>query len=837
MTSVSAGSQSSSATNAADLLRAVEFRSIGPSVTGGRIVDIEVHPSEPHVLYVASASGGLWKSVNNGTTWTPIFDHQKTVSIGDVAIASTDPDIIWVGTGEHNNQRSCHFGDGVYKSTDGGQTWANTGLNDSVHIGRIAIDWKDPNVVYVASAGPLYRGGGERGVYKTTDGGGSWDLILEGDNDTTGFIEIVQDPEDNLVLYAAAYDRIRRAWNYRGDGPGSGIYKTTDGGETWTRLANGLPEGDRIGRIGIAVFPKNTRIVYATIDNRTPQTGIEIYRSEDAGASWTKVNEGRATGSYYYGQIRVDPQDPDRVYVLGTRFMRSEDGGKTYQRIGQGTHVDHHALWIDPNNTDRLLDGNDGGFYISYDGGDNWDFINNLPIPQFYAIGADMALPYNVMGGTQDNGVWYGPSRTRRRSGISNKQWENILGGDGFYSIPDPEDPYTVFTSTQFGGISRVDVLKRVSRSIRPREGGIRRNWMTPFLLSPHNTQIVYWGAQKVFKSLDRGNSWTAISPDLTTNDEEKIGGNVPHCTITTLDESPLQSGVLWAGTDDGNVWLTRDGGNEWTQVNQNIEGAPSGWWVSRVIASYHELGTAYVCFTGFREDDFRPYIYKTTDFGETWTSIVGNLPDEPVSVIREDRMNPNLLVVGTELGCHISLNGGEDWHKLTNGLPTTPVQDLLIHPRDGDLVLGTHGRGIFIANITPLRQLTDEVLAKDVHLFRPDTALAFNFIGNMFDSFNGHRRYAAPNPPAGATLAYFLKAEIGGDVTIEILDVQGEVVRELEGSGKPGINVVRWNLRESSSGGRRRPGPMVQAGRYLVRLTAGASVETTTLDVVDWER
>jgi photosystem II stability/assembly factor-like uncharacterized protein len=816
--------------SAEKILSKIEFRSIGPAVTGGRVVDVEAHPAQPNTIYVAAASGGLWKSTNNGTTWTPIFDHQETVSIGDVAIAPSNPDIVWVGTGEHNNQRSCHFGDGVYKSTDGGKTWTNMGLKDSIHIGRIAIHPTNPDIVLVASSGPLYRPGGDRGVYRSTDGGKTWSLVLKGDNDTTGFIDIAINPKNPKEVYAAAYDRLRRAWHIRDAGPGSAIYKSEDGGTTWKKLTNGLPESKQLGRIGIAIFPENPSIVYAIIENQNQGETSGVYRTNDAGKTWTRTSDRAVPASYYYSQIRVDPKNPEILYVFNVQLLFSNDGGKSFRRLDSQVHVDHHALWIDPNNPERLLLGNDGGFYMSYDRGATWRFINNLPIPQFYAIGADMSVPYNVFGGLQDNGVWHGPSRTRKPSGIDNSDWKNILGGDGFYAIADPEDPATIYTSSQFGGTARVDMRTRTSTPIAPREQGLRRNWMTPFLISPHNAKILYWGAQKLFRSLDRGDTWQAISGDLTTNDPEKIRGNVPHCTITTIDESPVQAGVIWVGTDDGNVWFTPDGGHTWKQVNQNLPGAPKNWWVSRVVASPHDVNTAFVTITGFREDDFTPYIYKTTDMGETWTSLVANLKNEQVSVIRQDALNPDLLIVGTERACYVSLDGGGSWVRLTNGIPTTPCQDLLIHPRDGDLIVGTHGRGVFIADINPLRQLTRDVMQQDAYLFQPQTALAHDFIADMFDAFNGHARYTAPNPAFGATIWYYLKSEQQG-VKIEILDVTGRVLRELDGTGDAGLNKVVWPLNRQGSRG------LVPAGTYGVRLRIGDRTLTTTLTVVDWER
>ncbi len=818
----------------AKLLENFSFRAIGPSVTGGRIVDVEAHPDVPGLILVASASGGLWKSINNATTWTPIFDNQGTISLGDVAISMSNPDVIWVGTGEHNNQRSGLFGDGVYKSEDGGKTWENMGLKDSLRIGRIVIHPKDPNTVYVASSGPLYKAGGERGVYKTTDSGKSWQLILKGENDTTGFIDIAMDPNNPNVLYAAAYDRLRRAWFIRDYGPGSALYKTTDAGKTWKKLEGGFPTGDRIGRIGVEVAKSNSNIVYAVVDNMTPRAGYECYRSNDAGKTWQKVNVSRLSGSYYYGQVRIDPINPEIVYVLGVQLHKSEDGGKNFRTIAREVHVDHHGLWIHPKNPNYIILGNDGGLALSYDAGNTWDFVNNLPIIQFYAIGADMDIPYNIMGGTQDNGTWKGPSRTRSRSGVANHHWYNILGGDGFYACSDPEEPWIVYTESQFGGIARVDTRTRQSVSIRPRESGLRFNWMSPILISPHNSRIIYFCAQKVFMSLNRGDTWTSISPDLSTGDEEKIRGNVPHCTITTIDESPKQAGVIWVGTDDGNVWLTKDGGANWTLMNDRMPGKPENWWISRVIASNHNAGTAYATITGYREDDFRPFVYKTSDFGETWTRIDSGLPNEPVAVIREDYKNPNLLIIGTELSCQISLDGGTTWTKMGKGIPTIAVHDIVIHPRDGDLILGTHGRGMFISYIEPLRQLSNEILQKDLHLFSPVTTLAYNFISDMFDAFAGSRRYTAPNPPFGATLSYYLRTSSASDPNIQILDVLGNVVAEMRGSRNEGINFVQWDLMARDTSGRRA---LANAGTYLVKLTAGEITETTTLKVIDWQR
>ncbi len=817
----------------ATLIQPFKFRSIGPAVTGGRIVDIEGDHQEPRNLFVASAAGGLFRSNNLGTTWTPVFDSQGTISIGDVAIAPSDSKVVWVGTGEHNHQRSSHWGDGVYKSEDGGTTWKNMGLRNILRTGRIAIDPKNPKVVFVAAMGPLYQPGGERGLFQTMDGGNTWKQVLKGENDTTGFIDVVIDPKNPKRIFAAAMDRLRRAWFIREGGPGSALYLSEDSGKTWVKIKGGLPEGDKVGRIGVKIYPKDPKIVYVTVD-QTSAGGPAVFRSNDGGKSWARTGTGRNAGGSYYGQITIDPNNPDKVFVPGVPLTMSVDGGKTFRTVAQRIHVDHHAVWIPSSNSNLIVDGNDGGLSISHDGGATWDFVDNLPLFQMYAVGADMRTPYNVMGGAQDNGVWWGPSRSKSPRGSINSDWLNIYGGDGFYTVPDPNDYRTVYTSSQFGAFGRVDVIDRTTRSVRPRDAGLRCNWMTPFFLSPHNTRTVYWGAQKVFKSLNRGDSWVAISPDLTTNDDEKKRGNVPHCTITTMSESPVRAGVIWVGTDDGNVWVTQNDGVTWTQVNANISGAPKNWWISRIVASNFAAGTAYVTITGFREEIFTPLIFKTTDFGTTWSSIAGNLPNEPISVVREDNQNPKLLVVGTELGCYVSIDGGKSYAKFVNGLPTNAYQDLIIHPRDGDLILGTHGRGIFIGNITPLRQLTDEILNKEFHLFKPDRAIKYDFVNNMFDEFGGDRRFIGQNPEYGATIYYYLKTVPTADVTIDLIDAEQKVIRTFTGSKNIGINSVQWDLRPVIDG--RRSPVQVPIATYGVRITVSGKSETSTVQIVNWE-
>jgi photosystem II stability/assembly factor-like uncharacterized protein len=828
------------------LLDNFTFRSLGPASMGGRIVDLEGHADRPGLLYAASASGGVWKTNNYGTTWEPITDSTPVFSVGDIAVAPSNPDILYVGAGEHNSQRSAHYGDGVYKSTDGGKTWANVGLKETLHIGRIGVSAKDPNVAYVAAIGPLYKEGGMRGVYKTTDGGKTWTQVLKGENATTGFIELIVDPRDHNVVYAASYDRLRRAWSIRESGPGSAMWKTTDGGKNWTKLAGGLPTGD-IGRIGMDVYPGDSKIIYAIVENRNRVTdetltseqmaamdeeeieafevaqraaGAEVYKTIDAGKTWKKVNDTRIDTSYYYGQIHVDPKDSNVVYNLAVPLHQSVDGGKTWKSIGNRIHVDHHSLWIDPSNTQHVYVGNDGGLYRSYDRGATWTFIDNLPIGQFYAIGADNAVPYNVMGGLQDNGVWHGPSMSKGGQ-ISNRDFRAIYGGDGFYTLADPNDPNTIYTSSQFGGFGKVDLRTGRSRSARPREQGLRANWMAPFLISPHNSKTVYWGANKVFKTVDATTTWTAISDDLTTNDAEKKRGNVPHCTITTMSESPRRAGVLWVGTDDGNVWLTENDGKNWTQAA--IPGAPKEYWVSRVYASPHEAGTAFVSYTGFREEDFKPYLFKTSDYGKTWTSLNGNLPDQQIAVVWQDTRNENLIFVGTEMGLHVSLDGGASYSRFMNGLPmATPVQDLLVHERDSDLIIGTHGRGIYVVDIAPLRQLNGEVRERAVHLFEPDGVLFGSVSGSMFDAFQGFQHWTAQNPTP-APIAYYLKEAAAGPVVIEIISAGGEVLQRIEGKSTAGIHYVNWNMRRAAP------------GSFGVRLTANGETVTRTLTVTEW--
>lgn len=803
-------------------LEAVEFRSIGPAMFGGRILDIEVDPRRVNTIYIGSADGGVFKSVNNGTTWEPLTDGLPANSIGDIAISKSNPDVLYVGMGENTSTRSAHYGDGIYKSTDAGKTWENVGLKDSRRIGQVAIDPKNPNVVYVASMGYLYKGGGEKGLYKTTDGGKTWNQVLKGDNEHTGFIDVAIDQKDPKVVYAASHDRLRRAWNIRENGPGSAIYKSTDSGKTWKKLEGGLPSGENVGRIGLAVHPKENKHVYAFIDMKGQGGGGSVYRSKDSGKTWEKTNTARLGGGTYYSRIFVDPNNTEVMYCPNVNMMRSADGGKTFQSVATRAHVDWHAVWVNPADSEHVRVSCDGGLYFTYDNFATLMRTDNIPVSQFYAVSVDNATPYNIMGGTQDNGSWRGPSQTFNRGGIFNWHWRCILGGDGFYNLAHPENPDIIYSSSQFGAVNRVDLANNQGRSIRPREQGQRANWMSPFIISPHANDTIYWGGNKLHKSLNRGDTWRTISPDLTTNDPEKTRGNVPHCTITTVDESRVRQGVLWVGTDDGNIWVTENDGNTWAQVNANITGAPDKYWVSRVHASPHDAATAFISYTGFREDDWTPYLWKTTDYGKTWTRIEG-LPQEQISVVKQDAINPDLLYVGTEQSLQISLDAGATWTRVMKNVPTVSVMDLVIQERESDLVLGTHGRGFFVADITPYRQMTKDVKAKPVHLYKPTRGMNFNFISDMFEPYQGWSRFAGQNPAYGATIWYHLDKEAADAPKIEIVNITGQVIATLTGPKEPGLQKVRWNMRQ---------GQRQLTGEFLVRMTVGTDVQQQVLNV-----
>jgi hypothetical protein len=852
-----------------NLLKNFTFRNLGPYRCGSWVTDFAV-PEFPakahlHTFYVGTRNGGVWKTTNNGTTFEPIFDAQAYLSIGAVAVAPSNPDIVWVGTGEAYNARSSHRGDGVYKSGDGGKTWQNMGLRDSHHIARIVIHPQNPEIVYIASMGHLFNFNGERGVFMTSDGGKTWEKVLY-INDKVGVIDLVMNWKNPDILYAAAYEKYRYPWHFEEGGPESGIYKSVDAGKTWERLRGGLP-GGKIGRIGIDIYCKNPEVVYAVIENANkrsptpeeaaqdrkrglePQDRViagEVYRSDDAGKTWEKMNSAKddvsGKAAYSFNQIRVDPNDDQKIYVPGIALAYSYDGGKTWKNLGWPPSLfaaafgDVRTFWIDPENSDRMLFGSDGGVYITYDGGKTCDHLYNIPLGEFYAIGVDTEDPYNIYGGLQDHDSWKGSSNGwSGEVGLEN--WVTVGGGDGMYNVVDPTDSRWVYNCREFGSFGRVDQKLGVRTNIQPvrdkDKPAYRFNWTPPIHISPHNSQIIYVGAQVLLRSLNRGDDWQEISPDLTSNDPEKIAGrgNITFCTITTISESPVAPGLIWVGTDDGKVRLTRDGGANWTDFTVNISkaGAPVDFWVSRVLASAAKEGTAYITKTGFRNDDFRPFVYKTTDFGATWTGILSGLPDFPVNVIFEDRKNPNLLFLGSDGGVFVSMDGGESWVRMKNNLPNAPVKDLLVHPRENDLVVATYGRGLFVTDIAPLQEMNEKVLAEDVYLFEIEPRM--QWMTREWGNYRlmGDRHLFTPNEPNAVVINYYLKEKPKEKVKITVTDPYGQVLRELPGKTEAGLNTVLWNMRRQVKREEMEPpeeyrwrGSWADPGEYVVVLELG---------------
>jgi photosystem II stability/assembly factor-like uncharacterized protein len=876
------GAKTTPAVFDADSARLAElpWRSIGPAVTSGRVVDFAV-PEGPksqiggrlgELFYVASASGGVWKTTNGGTTWEPIFDHQSSASIGDIAVAPSNPDILWVGTGEANNQRSSSWGDGVYKSENGGKTWTNMGLKKSEHIGRVIVNPTNSEIVFVAAAGPLWGPGGDRGLFRTIDGGHTWKNVKNIDTHT-GFTDVIFDPTNPSVIYAASFQRERRPYSYVGGGPGSGLWKSIDGGDTWTKLTEGLPTGD-VGRIGLDVSRSSPNVVYATIETKVTGTGAangnteaSIYRSDDYGASWQKMGTAFSY-PWYMGQIRVDPTNPDRVYFMGVPLQVSTDGGRTFRNTAGAAHSDHHAMWIDPTDPNHLIIGCDGGVYISRDRGRTVDFVPNLPISQYYAIATDMRQPfYFVYGGLQDNSSWGGPSQTRNRQGITNSDWIRTTGGDGFYAQIDPVDPNTVYGESQGGDIVRYDVRTGEEKTIKPLPAfgakPYRWNWSAPMVISPYDHNTIYFGANYLFKSTNRGDAWTRLGPDFTrqlNRDSLPVMGKIwprdaiarhqgtaEYGNISTVDESPIRQGLLYVGTDDGVLSVSRDGGATWNRITK-FPNVPDQTYISRVVASRFNEGTVYVTLDNHRNNDFRPYVVKSLDYGVHWSPITGNLPSSgSVQVIREDYIEPNLLFVGTEFGAFYSAMGGNSWTQLKYNMPTVAVHDIVIHPREHDLVIGTHGRGIYIIDdITPLEKL-GEANRVGTYLFPVKPATEYNPNSSVPGGTRGagalgDREFSAPNPAFGAIITYFLRDSLpkSGDVTLGIYDAAGNRVRELTANKKRGMHRVTWDLRTAPPYTVRRPanqvgepqfsrrdpsGPFVLPGKYTARLTVkGAS-------------
>ncbi len=838
-------------------LSSMKWRPVGPANMGGRVADIAVDPRSPYTYYVALGTGGLMKTTDNGTTWQGVFEKEAVASIGAVAVAPSDPNVVWVGTGEANGRNSSSWGDGVYRSGNGGSTWTNTGLRDSHAVARLVIHPTDPNVVYAAALGHLWGYNAERGVFKTSDGGRSWTHSLKID-ERVGCVDLVMDPSNPQVLYAAMYHRLRTPWSFVSGGTNGGVYKTADAGRTWRRLGGGLPS--HTGRIGLDVSRSDPRIVFAVIESDDGgQSGIDdfksraggVFRSEDAGESWKRVNP-LTPRSFYFSQIRVDPGDWKRVYVLGFLVHVSDDGGLTFRDDGApAVHVDHHAMWIDPRNTDHLLLGNDGGVYASYNRGRTWDFHNNMAAGEFYRITVDHGRPYRIAGGLQDNFNWIGPSATRSPDGITNADWRSLGGGDGFYVAIDPTDPDVVYAEAQQGYAYRLNLRTGQRTPIRPepKEGSaaFRFHWAAPLLLSPHDPTVLYLGGNRVFKLTERGDRWAAISPDLSAQDPNKIltvgSGAENHGTVYALAESPLKPGILWAGTDDGRLWLTRDDGASWADLTASLlrtggKVLPSpGLWISRIEASHHAEGTAYVAIDGHTSDLFAPFAFATDDFGRTWSAIAGDLPAAgPVKVVREDPRNRSLLFAGTEFGIFASFDRGRRWTKLDSGLPTVAVDDILVHPRDRDLVIATHGRSLYVLDdIGPLQELSAEAAVRPLHLFSSRGALQFQLLpeGAMWSK----RIFTAPNPPFGAFIDYFVRDLTGEQASIVVADPSGATIRKLTGPAVPGVNRVVWDLGPEKDplwdfgtpSGQPR---LVPPGTYTVTVSVGGASESRKVEV-----
>ena len=837
-------------------LEAFKLRSIGPALTSGRISDFAVNPANRAEFFVASSSGGVWKTVNAGTTFTPVFDGEGSYSIGCVALDPKDPNVVWVGTGENNNQRSVAYGDGVYKSVDGGVTWKNVGLKASEHIGTIRIDPRDSNVVYVAAYGPLWSPGGERGLYKTTDGGAAWTPVLTISEDT-GVSEVHLDPRDPDVLYAVAHQRRRHVFTYLGGGPESAVYKSRDAGKTWDKIVTGLPAGD-LGRVGLAVSPVVPNLVYAIVEAQERKGGF--YRSTNGGATWERRN-GYASAGNYYQELVCDPKDPDRVYSMDVFLQVTDDGGATWRALGdESKHWDAHALWIDPCDTDYYLNGNDGGVYESFDRGRTWKYMPNLPVTQFYKVTTDNDIPfYNVYGGTQDNYSLGGPSRTTSAHGIVNADWYTTDVGDGFESAVDPEDPNIVYAQSQHGYLARFDRRSGESLGIQPKprrgEEAYRWNWDSPLLISPHSHTRLYFAANKVFRSDDRGDSWTVISGDLTRQLDRNtlpVMGKVwpmdavaknqstsRFGNIVALDESPVAAGLLYAGTDDGLIQVSEDGGANWRRI-ESFPGVPELTYVNDIIASAHDRNTVFACFNNHKRGDFKPYVLKSVDLGRTWASIASDLPARgSVYALAEDHVRKGLLFAGTEFGLFVTLDDGARWKKLGSGLPTIAVRDLAIQKRESDLVLATFGRGFYILDdYSPLRKLTAEALAEDALLFPVKDAWMFvekaplGTLGSRAKGFQGESYFTAPNPPVAAVFTYYIKEapktlrdrrkeseaalvkagkpvpypkyedlkaedeEESPYLVFTISDEEGRTVRELREAPAPGLRRVVWDLR-----------------------------------------
>lgn len=900
------------------ILKEYPVRNIGPTVQGGRIVDIEVNLKDTKEFYVGYGSGGIFKTLNNGITFTPIFDNVGALGIGDFALSQTDPNILYVGTGEKNGSRSTYAGSGVYKTVDGGKSWTNLGLAGTHHVSRILIHPQDNNTVWVASLGALYSNNADRGIFKSADGGKTWKKTLF-INDSTGVSDLVINPQNPKQLLAATWERSRKAWDFKGNGAGSAIYRSEDGGETWTLSSEGFPKGKFVGRIGLDVCWTKPNVMYAVLDNQEevksdkneapkaeegklkltdlkemtaenflklddkkldellkesrfpakynaqvvkkevragkykPQAlteyfgtdansdlfntkikGAEVYRSDDAGKTWRRTHTADIDGvyftyGYYFGELRVSPSNTEDVYIYGVPMLKSEDGGKNWVEIDSlGTmHSDHHALWINLTDAKHILMGNDGGLYQSYDKGDTWLHYNNMPVGQFYTVNVDMETPYNVYGGLQDNGVLRGSSKS-----IPNqtKHWEAIFGGDGMYVAPDPRNSKLVYTGFQFGNYFKLDLDRGRNTRITPShdigEAPNRWNWRTPLILSKHNPDIVYMASQRVYRSLNKAESWEAISGDLTKNKKQ---GNVPFSTIASLAESPLQFGLLYAGTDDGNVWVSKNGGGSWESITT---GLPADKWVSSVSPSPHDKATVFVSVNGYRQDDFKTYLFRSTDYGKTWTSVKGNLPESVANVIIQDPVNANLLYCGLDNGTYVSLDGGKSWQLLNKALNVASY-DMLVHPRDNELVVGTHGRSVFVADVKPLQALKDA--SKGIVAYAND--------GIRYSERWGQKSYSWSTAFEPSTSILYYVGKTTPTIKVEIFDEKNNLVRTLSSTGATGFHSMSWDLKinevaPAPAKGKAKPAattPVLKyagKGKYKIRFTNGAESSEVTFEV-----
>lgn len=898
---------------ASTLLADYKWRSIGPASAGGRITDVKALDTDFRYAIVAAASGGVWKTDNAGTTWTPIFDRYGASSIGAVGLFQKDPRVIWVGTGEANNRNSVAWGDGIYKSTDGGESFRNMGLKDTFQIARIVTHPSNAEIVYVAAIGNLWGFTGDRGVFKTTDGGATWQKLAGGlpDDGKTGATDLVIDPDNPETLYAAFYERLRKPWRFDSGGPNGGIFKTTDGGKSWKKLTNGLPDAPT-GRIGLDIYRKNPRIVMAIVEHRfqcgggrgaapirpecadMTKLGTGVYRSEDGGETWKYLNRYN-NRPFYYSQIRINPSDDQLVYVLATAFMWSKDGGKTLTQAQApfGPNYDHHAMWIDPTNKDRFYLGKDKGLTLTHDHGRSFIYFDNLPVAQFYKVGTDMRDPYAIYGGLQDNGSIGTMGFTRDVLGIRNDASWKMHWDDGQYVAVDPTDWRTIYSEGTEGTFRVVDPVghKDISRRATPRNiinfqemtgkapdspdaaKEIRTNWTAPFIISPHDPSVVYYGTNRLLETTDKGLTWRIVSPDLSRNDPEKndkgTGGITPdetgaegYATIYSVSESPLQKGVIWAGTDDGNVWITRDGGTTWNEVDASIPAVPKGLWVSRVVASALDANTAYVSFDGHRSDNRETWLFRTRDGGKTWENLSSGLAaHQPVYVIEEDSKNPNILIVGTESGLQVSLDRGRTWRPMMNGLPMVAVYDVVIHPRERDVILGTHGRGIYVLDdITALEQWQPELASKPLHLFEQRRATVWEDMSRSGQM--GDNTYAGQNPPFVAPvnfqqrdrthlvntplITFYLGPNALGEAKLDITSPDGRV-RSLSVPAKPGITRYAWDGRMTAPaagggrggrgggggfGGRGGAEQQLSPGTYNLKLTVGSDAASGTLAV-----